>query len=305
MDLQETPDVINVEPVVEVDPRGGFLVADVAEAQVRRYTAAGVLAWHAGRKGAGPGEFRAPTAVRRLPSGAVLVADRNERLTLLDSVGAVVLRTLRTPLHQIADLVVVNDSLVLISGLLNSSAQSPRLHLLNLRTDSLVRSFFAPFGNSPNPTIATTAGWSKAAIRADTVAAVFATSDTVYLFTLAGEPLRKLPLPTPHLRRVVAQKSERTSDPRLRAEGLSQFDYVSDIAWLTTGEMIVSYQSILPDKALTRQWHLLRIAASGKGIAELRDVPRLLTTGPNTDSLYFIARNAEAPNRWAVAQLQE
>lgn len=80
--LQESPAVINVTPVVRPDPRGGYLVADVDEGQIRRYDEDGHLLWHVGRKGRGPEEFQAPQIALRLPGGEVFVADNDVKVAL-------------------------------------------------------------------------------------------------------------------------------------------------------------------------------------------------------------------------------
>src|SRR3954471_25026938 len=55
--LEESDDVVNVLIRANLDPRGGFLVADEQEDQVRRYGPDGRLLFTFGRRGAGPREF--------------------------------------------------------------------------------------------------------------------------------------------------------------------------------------------------------------------------------------------------------
>jgi hypothetical protein len=64
---------------------------DAAAYRVVAFRAAdGSLAWVAGRKGGGPGEFAAPTTLATLPDGNIAVADsRNGRITVLDTAGRV------------------------------------------------------------------------------------------------------------------------------------------------------------------------------------------------------------------------
>src|SRR5829696_4424938 len=54
--LEENDAVMNVGVHMALDPSGGFLVADQAENQIRRYDRNGKLLDHFGRKGEGPGE---------------------------------------------------------------------------------------------------------------------------------------------------------------------------------------------------------------------------------------------------------
>jgi len=303
-DLYEDSGVINVNPRVEVDPHGGFLVADASEAQLRRYALDGRLHWRAGAKGNGPGEFQAPTALARLRSGEVLVSDRSGKFTVFDSSGISVTHTSQTPFRQVEDLVVLDDSLILVSAMHKDSVQGPRLHIWNLKVDAISRSYFSPLKNALNKTAAVVAGWSKVTIRADTVAAVFATSDTVYFFTLSGRPLGTVPLPFRQFRRVGRDAPRAATDPITRAKWLGSFDMVGDVHWLSNGDLLIPYQSVIPDKALNRTWHLLRMTRTGEPIFEVRDVPRLFAVGAQGDSLYFTNPKAEAPNQWSVARLR-
>ena len=307
--LEENPEVLNVAPAVTLDPRRGFLVADFRETQLRRYSREGALLWHAGSKGGGPGEFSTTSQVVRLRSGEILAADFDHRLTIFDTTASSVVRTIETGLRRIEDLAVVDDSLILISGLPGGNPAGPRLHLWNLRSDTIVRSFFAPFEGLRNKVAATVADWTRASLRGDTLAVVFSLSDTVYYYTLAGEQLGATPLPSRAFRRVGPDVPSGLGNPEKRAEWLASFDLVSDVHWLSDGRLLVLYQSLEPGPAfqpggsLDRAYHLLKMTRTGDLVFEFRDVPRLLAVDPETDSLYFVTPGAEAPNRWSVARM--
>src|SRR5690606_24498309 len=91
VELQETRDVVVVEARIALDPRGGFLVGDLREAQARRFGPDGNLLWYLGRPGEGPGEFSGVSAVRRTPSGEIVIADIRGRVTRVDSTGQTVI----------------------------------------------------------------------------------------------------------------------------------------------------------------------------------------------------------------------
>lgn len=307
LSLEENPQVLNVQPVVTLDPRGGFLVADFNEAQLRRYSREGALLWHAGSKGEGPGQFSAARHVVRLRSGEILAADFEDRLTIFDSTASSVVRTIKTGLLRIEDLAVVDDSLILVSGLPGGNLAGPRLHLWNLRADTIVRSFFAPFEGLRNKAAATVADWTRASLRGDTLAVVFSLNDTIYYYTLAGEQLGATPLPSRAFRRV---GPEAPADFKSPAEWLASFDLISDIHWLSDGRLLVLYQSLVPSPgfqpgagSIDRAYHLLKMTRAGELVFEFRDVPRLLAIDPETDSLYFVTPGAETPNRWSVARM--
>lgn len=302
--LEENDDVVNVSPLVSLDPRGGFLVADSREAQVRRYGLGGELLWHTGTRGSGPGEFRQPRAAVRMNDGTVAALDQGGRMTVLDSAGSRVLRTVRTPFRFVEDVEVMGDSLLLVSAILREQGQGPRLHLWNLRQDTVAASFFEPFRRAPNPVAATIAGWTKVAVRGDSLAAIFALSDSVHFFDRAGKPLGSISIPFAAFRRVGRHVPDGGEDPVRREKWLTSFDYVADVHWLPDGDLLVAYQSIVPGGAYTRDWHLTRMTASGTRVFELRDVPRLLAVDPLQGGLYLVKPGAEVPNEWTLALLR-
>ncbi|HEY8484363.1 MAG TPA: hypothetical protein VIL13_07125 [Longimicrobiales bacterium] len=151
--LEENEEVINVAPMVPLDPRGGVLVADAREAQLRRYSPTGELIWKAGRRGNGPGEFHHPNAIVRLRSGEILAAEFSHRFTLFDSTATRVLKTIDVPFRRVEELEVLNDSLLLVGAIVNGDFNAPLLHVWNYRTNAVVRSFgHTPFSQTRNET---------------------------------------------------------------------------------------------------------------------------------------------------------
>lgn len=303
IDLEENEAVVNVSPLVSVDTRGGFLIADSREAQVRRYERSGELLWHVGSRGRGPGEFTQPRAAVRGRSGAVVVFDQSGRVTIFDSTGTHLLNTLATEFRFVEDVEVLDRDRFLVAALHREGIEGPRIHLWNLERDSVIASFFAPLPGARNRVAATIAGWTKLSLRGDTVAAIFALSDSIHLFTAAGASLGTIPIPFAEFRRVGREVPEGGNDPQRRERWLSSFDYVGDVHWLRGGDLLVPYQSIVPGGAYTRDWHLARMTRAGDRVFELRNVPRLLTVDEN-DGLYFIAPGAEEPSRWTFARFR-
>ncbi len=82
---------------IRASPGGGFVVTDWADFAIRAFSAAGEPLWRFGRSGQGPGEFVRFLDVEYDRDGQLLVLDdENERLTVLDSIGALV-GSLRLP----------------------------------------------------------------------------------------------------------------------------------------------------------------------------------------------------------------
>lgn len=302
--LEENPEVINVTPTVSLERSGGFVIADEREGQVRRYGREGALLWHAGSKGSGPGEYRSLSVAVRLASGEVLAAERRRSMSFYDSAGTLV-RTIQSGFSHVEDMDVVDDSTVVISAVANDHGlEGPRIHVWDPRTNVVRRSFFAPLPRAPNQAAAMMAGWTRVAVRGDTVAAIFALSDTLYFFDLDGRALETVPLSFSGFRPVPAETPDGGSDPLRRAQWFSTFDYVADVHWLDDGTILAPYQSIQPDRALTRSWHLFGTNRRGDALFEVRDVPRLLAVDERRGELYFVTPGSETPNQWTVAHLR-
>lgn len=307
IEVEENDAAVNVIPRLRPDPRGGFLVADHGEEQIRRYSPEGKLLWFAGRRGAGPGEFTALVSVARLPSGEILAVNRDGRLTFFHAEGRRVARTAETQLMRISDFEVVDDSTLLIAGVGRLGDAGPRLHVWSIHRNAPRRSFFAPSSQQRNRAAAATMGYVMTAVRGDTIAATFASSDTVYFHTLDGRDVGRMALNSESFRRVPDAEPGRTvTNPRERAEWLSAFDVVADVDWLPDGAVLVAYQSIEASRVMRRNWHLLAQDRTGARRFESRNVSSLLLgTDPGNGTILFVPHDAEAPNRWTVARLPD
>jgi hypothetical protein len=307
-DVEENDDVVNVIPTLRLDERGGFLVADAGESQIRRYSPEGKLLWFAGRRGQGPGEFYAVVTVTRLASGEILAVDRNGRLTFWDAEGQRVTRTAETRLMRVSDAEVVDDSTLLIAGVTEGLGDnSPRLHIWSIYRNALKRSFFAPYARQRNRTAAGVGGYVMTAVRGDTVVSTFASSDTLYFHALDGRDAGQVALNSERFRRVPHDGPGRTlTNPREKAEWLSSWDFVAGVDWLPDGAVLVLYQGIEASQARRRNWHLLAQDRGGARRWETRNVSaQVLGTDPGNRTVFFVPPEAEAPNRWTVARLPD
>ncbi|HWO88856.1 MAG TPA: hypothetical protein VNL98_06875 [Gemmatimonadales bacterium] len=299
LQVEETSDVINVWPVVRVDPGRGFLVADMQEAQVRSYDLRGRLLSHFGSRGLGPGQFERPTVAIRLPSREILVAQRNGRLVVLDSTGTRALRTIQSLIFGIDDADVVDDSTVLLAGVRGDRPDSPRLHLWNFRTNEVRGSFFSPWEGYRYKEVASMAGWVQAFVRGDTLVATFAPSDTLYLFTTHGDDLGRLPLTSHRFRQPTPPRPEALGDPRAMGEWMATVDFVTGVYWTEAG-FVVPYQSFRDRRPV---WKIMALRRDGELWLDAPEAPRLMTEDPQGRGLVFMAHEAQTPNRWTLAVL--
>jgi hypothetical protein len=300
--LEETDAVINVGPRLVLDPAGGFLVSDWREGQIRRYTEEGALVWNAGRRGGGPGEFTAPGAIARQRNGEVLVLDRHERITIFSSDAARVSRVVTTPFRRMEDVVVLDDSLLLVTGIIGDDYDGPRIHLYDIVAERLITSFFHPYRNSPKQDISQWGDWAKLSVRHDTVAAVYSTSDTLYLFTTTGNPIAQYPIPFTDFSHGAGPRSGDPRDQRKQLEWIGSFDFLGGVHWLADGDFVILLQRMEPQRALEPRFGLLRMSRTLGRLAEYQGVPRLHDVDRSSENLYFSDPAVEAPNRWIIGR---
>ena len=298
--LEESPQVMAINPHISIDPRGGFIVAENREAQVRIYSNNGTLTRHFGRQGSKPGEFNQVISAVRLGSGEILAVEVGGRLSLFDSIGKGLIDTQSTPLFPVYDIAVVNDSVIAISGRVQGRVGSSLVHLWDLRHKRLVRSFFKPPLPSPEfePSYAF-AGSADVAVRGNTVAAVFALSDSVYLFDLQGVRRRAIEIPSSSFRKMT-ELMPQGGDPEAINRWLESF---SSSAEVFLGESVIFLQHYDYVKGQPR-WRLLGIGSGDEPLFEVEDNPKLLAVSEHNDMLLFISPDAEQPNVLYAAHLR-
>jgi hypothetical protein len=303
--LEENAAVVNVLIRASPDPRGGFLVSDEQEDQVRRYTPTGRLVGTFGRRGAGPREFNALNRAFRLASGDLLAIDAFSHAAIFDSAGVGLRRTFRVPVGPVKFALLVDDSLLLLGGRLTDGRKGDpdaRLHLWNLRTDRLGRSFFPVHGTTASQRFAAnTAGLLGASMRGDTLAAVFALSDTIYLFDLLGRRVGAVPLRVQGIRRFDPGMRPPHMDLVSAREWFGRFSLISDVYWLHDGSFLLQYQDRV---GVEPRWRLARVGRDGHPLFESTDTPYLVSVDPAGDTLWFVRPGSATPNVWTAAHLR-
>lgn len=297
--LHESPEVINVEPAVSIDPRGGYIVADMVEAQVRLYGPGGNLKGHFGRRGGGPREFsKGVTSALRLPSGEIAVFEMGGKIFIYDADGTTRLRTQDTSLFPIYDAAVLDSQHVVISGRRSGPSETPLVHIWNLRTQKVDTSFFeVPAHPREFDQAYSYSGFADIAVRDGVIAAVFALRDTVFLFDRDGTARGQVPIPAPRFRPLRKPMPENATPVEQQA-WLQSFSTFSSVFWTSDGLLLAQYFDV---EGVEPRWSLVGFDTSGT--PKMRyERAELLAVSPQ-DSLIFDHPSAIEPNQWAVASL--
>jgi len=307
IELEETQAVVNVIVRMTFDERtGGYLVADEAENQIRQYGPNGELVRHFARHGDGPKEFRFLNRAIRLSTGEVLALDGFNKGAVFDSTGSKVIKSFRTPVGPLHSVQLLNDSLVLLGGEIRDEQEvivpGARLHLWNLNRDTLIRSFFVPAIRGQARQMASSVGGFVATdTRGDTIAAVFALTDTIFLFDRAGNRLGEVPIPFQHFRKLAEGAPMPKLDEVLGArEWVGTFSLISHVFWLKDGSFLVQYQDRIGTEP---SWRLLHMRRDGQALLERRDTPKLLNVDRANDYLVFTSPGSETQNEWSRVRL--
>ncbi len=292
-----------VAPRVRAEP-DGFLYADFTEARIRRYHRDGRLDWATGGKGGGPGEYERPSDVVRVPDGRVLVFEYNGRMTVLSPRGDSVLEIKPGPFRVLEEVEVIDGSRLLVAGdLLTDTPGDPQrstLHVWDWARDTVLTSFFRPFATTPHTDLVHMASWVRADIRADTIAAIHAAADTVFLMSVEGEPLGTIPIPVINYIAPTPPPTAARTDMNARREWLGSFHLISEVEWLDNGDVIVGYRRQIPDEPA---WSAIVLRRGSGGATQIDESGRLLSAGPNSE-LLFTDPSSLMPGRWIVGTVR-
>ena len=291
--LQETDSVINVGLNVRSDAEGNYLIADEREKQLRIYSPSGQLLIHFGRGGSGPGEFEYPVALLRSRTGELIAVDGHGRLTTYTPDATRLVRNQATPFHTVYDADIVDDSTLLLSGV-SSETPEMRLHLWDIKSNRLIRSFMKI--PDIDPAAASAAGIANATVHGDTILALFALSDTIYRFTNSGKTLEAIALKNIGFRSLTVPPPARNAGLDAIKAWTASFSMMSQVYPLNEG-FIVQYsdrENLIPN------WRLAIVDRHGVATVVIKDSPKLLTQSAR--GTVFTHPTSLTPNKWAITE---
>jgi WD40 repeat protein len=297
--VEELDSALVVSPRLVVDS-DGFLVTEFTAKQVRRYKGNGELDWQRGREGDGPGEFKSPTAVVRMPDGRLIVSDFHSKLVTYSADAATVVSTVSVPFSRLDGMIPLDNDHLLLNA---SSEKGDLIHVWNTRTGAVENSFFRGMDHVTNKKFARSANFIVTARRGDTVAIAFSISDSIFFHNIDGTRVDAIRIPADSFRKIpdVLPADRINSDPDYRAAWLKSFDVISNMKWLPDGTLVVSYGAFAGGRVESA--FLVHTTRSGVRLMETR-TPLLLAVDDASGTLYFSAAGADVPDRWVAAKIQ-
>jgi hypothetical protein len=302
-DLEFTESAASASIRVYFDPKGGFVVADAGQSQIRVYSDDSRLLWSAGRSGDGPQEFEQLRNAVRLSSGEVVALDITGRLTFYSAEGEFK-RTLPTRLNPAFNSWLLNDSTLLISGRPEGVTDPPLLHVWNLRTGRNVGSFFRTPAHDPAFNEAYRySGWASAApLGGDSIAVVFPLTDTLYLYRTDGTVLDRLELPLEHFVNI-RESGPRDESAEARIAWRNSYSSLAQVFRSPDGSFYVQYFKL---SGVEPVWSVARLSLQRDQLHkefEVPEAPRLLGVSRRDTSLYFLRADSLENTVWSVAKL--
>lgn len=272
--LEETDRAMTVLPIVSAGAPGEFLLAEPREGQVNVYDTAGGLLRVVGRRGEGPGEFRAPVSARKTLDGGIVVADvMLSRLTLLPSGESGEPEVMASPLPLVLGAQDLGGSRYLLSGQVVSERQPHLLHIWDREAGEIERSFL-PIG-VPEESRPYAASYTSvdAVLEGDTIWAVWALSDTLYKFDGDGGVLARFPLSLPRPMGVLpGAEAGVITDPRARQAAAETLTQVNSVYLLGDEALVVQ---TMQARGFDAVWDLIIVDRQGARLWGAARMPRL------------------------------
>lgn len=297
LELEEPRGVLTVAPSVSLDSGGGFLVADLAEHQVRVYSPLGKLREVFGEGTDRVDSIRSPGHALRLPNDDILVINLAGPLTILPArhkePARFIPRSLRTARHA----EILNDREVLMVGS-DSGPVSATLFRLDLTSGEYSERYFAPPAHL-DKWVTTYMSSVRTARRGNRIAAVHMLSDTLVIFDLSGREHKRVHIPIEPFRAPQGPLPEDITTAARRYAWTAQFTPIMELFWIDDDKLIVQWAKAL-DNGLDTDMGILQMDTEGVRAWAIAPSPKLIAVRGN--EFFFQAPRNREPNRWWVAK---
>ena len=300
VEMEETDEVLTVQPMVTAGGPGELLVADPMEGQVRVYGVDGTLRANVGRKGEGPGEFEFPMTAHRTLDGGLVVADPGmSRMTFMPSDNGDSVQVADLPDVLMLAAQDMGGGRYLIAGLREWGGPGGSfLHFWNRETQEVERSFLRMRVPDELVALAHTMSGVVAVVEADTIWAAWALSDTLYKYDLEGNRLAAYPLLLPRPGSEQPQGGGATGDPASMQDRFDAVTQIMNVFPLRDDKIVIQAMQSRGNDAV---FDLLIIDREGNDLWKQAGTPRLYVVAD--DVFYFQNPSSVHPNKWITAKL--
>lgn len=295
--LEETPSVVTVSPSLFKDPRGGLLVADFLENQVRIYSPTGKLRNTFGGGNASGDSLSGPLEVARLGNGDVVATNLGSgRLSIMSADQDKPMEFLDTSVRPLTGVRVLDDNHVLLMGR-RPPFTNELLHVWDLANRKIVRSFFAP-PQHLDSNVVRILGTVHAASNGNRIAAMLNIADTLHVYDLDGTELLRSHIPVAVFVAPLGPLPNITSKAARQAWA-EQFTLLSDLFWTSDDDIVVQSVTGSGDHVV---FSLVQMSTTGQRRWVLPRTPELLSI--HDGRFFFHDPNSDLPNRLIVAVLK-
>lgn len=295
--LEENQDIFTTEPVGSLSPSGNLIIADLLETQVRVYARNGKLRNYFSTTRADSGLFRAINDAVPLLNGEIAIL--GEGVIAIASEDGHIRTAHKAPYSPGVAIAQLDSSRLAIAGRRTDDTANHFVHIWNFVERRNETSFF----QIPRPPEELEpayyfSGFGDIAVRGDTIAAVFALTDSIYLFLANGERLGSIHLPAANFRPISTPMPSQPSGIEFQ-KWLESFSTLNNVYWTSTGGLVVQYFDV---QGFEPVWRVIGSDRTGRLMFE-HSGSKLLAIS-DQDSLFFISRSAESPNRLLIATLE-
>lgn len=276
---------------ISTDNNENFIVADPAQGIFMIFDSGGHLIQEIGRHGRGPGEFEQITHVEHLKNGNFLASDFSGMLHLFDAHGKVI-NSYNTSISPLMKFTELNENFILIPGIDRRSSDFKLLHLLNIESGEIERSFFeSPFQMGDYGGILYSAPSVVSAIADEQyIYAFISFLNNMYIFDFDGKLIRSIEgIDFEYFSILENQNGPLTDSEKI--EIMSSYTAISNLFWKDENSILIQHwrPAELSFQPLSFKviMNLAEIDLDGNILFEEKNTPRLFGYNQRKNTFYL------------------
>lgn len=292
--LVDGEEFVLITPIPSLTSDGHLLLADSDERLFAEYFPNGQVRWRLLEDEVGA-RFSRPVRAYDLSDSTALLLELNEHAWIIDRRSGAILRRLTLGLIRVEDVASLTPSELLFSGIDPLNVGGPRIHVYDLDSNTIRRSFYNPGQNHPDDDLPLVAGAVRFARQDSVLAATFALVDSLFFYTVEGQRLGAVKLDLRRFRPASTVSSDVLGDATRRSQWLDSFETIAAVHWPHKDTIAVRYRSIRNAQPI---WHVASFAPSGIRHFEVANAPRLVNNGIANGRWHFLTRDENGRVIW-------